>query len=322
MNRNDKWSRRELNGIPATAVAAVAEQAVAQPAAPAAMPFYNAPEEPLPYRPFQVRGTDGTIIACQEWGNPRGFEIVFIHGILQSHLSFKRQVMSDLAKDFRMMTYDLRGHGDSDKPNGKEHYLDGALWADDLGAVIKGAGLRRPVLVGWSFGGQSMGSYLQKYGDVHLAGLNFVGALTKRSPEFAGYPQNRLFLPRTASPDLGTRVDAMRDFLRICFKAQPDEADFERMLAVEAQVPRYVMLAFLSGISLNADVAYTKVKVPVLITHGAEDGQISVKITEFDKEQMPHATLSIYEDVGHSPFYEAADRFNRELTAFVRAANV
>jgi non-heme chloroperoxidase len=62
--------------------------------------------------------------------------------------------------------------------------------------------------------------------------------------------------------------------------------------------------------------------VPSRKQHGAEDGQISVKITEFDKEQMPHATLSIYEDVGHSLFYEAAGRFNCELTAFVRAANV
>ncbi len=254
MNGNDKWSRREMIETLATAsaVAAAAEKAVAQPAAPASQLVHSAPEEPLPYRPFQAQGTDGTLIACQEWGNPQGFEIVFIHGILQSHLSFERQVMSDLAKDFRMITYDLRGHGDSDKPIGKEHYVDGALWADDLGAVIKGAQLRRPVVAGWSFGGLSMGNYLQKYGDAHLAGLNFVDALTKQSPEFAGYPQNRPFLPLTASPDLGTRVDAMRGFLRGCFKTQPEEAYFEQMLAVEAQVPRYVMLAMLLGLAVHS----------------------------------------------------------------------
>lgn len=279
------------------------------------------PEASLPYRALKVRGTDGTTIASKEWGNPSGFEIVFIHGILQSHLSFERQVISDLAKEFRMITYDLRGHGDSDKPIGSEHYLDWTLWADDLAAVIAGAGLRRPVLVGWSFGGQSMGNYLQKYGDVQLAGLNFVDALTKRSPEFAGYPQNSQLLPHTASPDLQTRVDAMRGFLRACFKTQPQVDDYERMLAAESQVSRDVISAFLSGIPLNADVAYTKVQVPVLITHGADDGVISVKITEFDKKQMPHATPSIYENVGHASFYEAADRFNRELTAFVRTAN-
>lgn len=242
--------------------------------------------------------------------------------MLQSHLSFERQVLSDLAKTFRMVTYDLRGHGDSDKPVGQDHYLSGGLWADDLAAVVEGANLRRPVLVGWSLGGLPMGNYLEKYGDGKLAGLNFVDALTKRSREFAGLPENRTLLPATASPDLGTRIDAMRGFLRSCFKTQPTPVDFERMLAFNAQVPQYVLSSIMVGIPLNADDAYRKVKVPVLVTHGAEDGQISVKITEFDRSVMPHAKLSIYEGSGHSPFYEMAPRYNDELGAFVRAANV
>jgi len=36
---------------------------------------------------------------------------------------------------------------------------------------------------------------------------------------------------------------------------------------------------------------------------------------------IPGAKLSIYEAIGHSPFYEDAPRFNGELAAFVRAAN-
>jgi non-heme chloroperoxidase len=56
-------------------------------------------------------------ISAQDWGNPDGPEILFIHGFSQSHLSWIKQVTnSDLAKEFHMVTYDLRGHGNSDKP--------------------------------------------------------------------------------------------------------------------------------------------------------------------------------------------------------------
>jgi len=37
-------------------------------------------------------------------------------------------------------------------------------------------------------------------------------------------------------------------------------------------------------------------------------------------EEIPGAKLSIYQGVGHSPFFEAAPRFNAELAAFVRSA--
>lgn len=59
----------------------------------------------------ELRTPDGLTISAQEWGNPTGPEILFIHGFSQSNLSWMRQVNSDLAKEFRMITYDLRGHG-------------------------------------------------------------------------------------------------------------------------------------------------------------------------------------------------------------------
>ena len=312
--------RRALTTLTA-ASGAIVTRVQAQPVPMVQVPYYSTNQPPLGYKPFQVRSSDGTIIAAQEWGNPDGPEIVFIHGVLQSHLSFERQVVGELAKRFRMITYDLRGHGDSEKPMEPERYLDGALWADDLAAVMAAARLRRPVLVGWSLGGLPMGNYLQRHGDAALAGLNFVDALTKRAPEFAGLPQNRPLLPLTASPDLSTRIDAMRGFLRACFKTQPDQSAFERMVAFNAQVPRYVMAHILVGIPLDAEAAYRRLRVPVLVTHGAEDGQISPRITDYDKSVMPGAKVSIYEGSGHSPFYEMADRFNAELSQFVSMAN-
>src|SRR5215831_735503 len=68
------------------------------------------------FKAVSVKTPDGLTISAQEWGNPNGPEILFIHGFSQSHLSWIKQVTSDLAKDFHMVTYDLRGHGNSDKP--------------------------------------------------------------------------------------------------------------------------------------------------------------------------------------------------------------
>src|SRR5437868_14244593 len=70
-------------------------------------------QQPLKHKPITVKTPDGLNIAAQEWGNPAGPEILFIHGFSQSYLSWMRQVQGDLAKEFRMVTYDLRGHGNS-----------------------------------------------------------------------------------------------------------------------------------------------------------------------------------------------------------------
>jgi non-heme chloroperoxidase len=80
----------------------------------------------LPYKAYAVKSADGVTLAVQEWGNPSGPEILFIHGFSQSNLSWSRQVKSDLAKEFRIVTFDLRGHGNSDKPLVPEAYRERA----------------------------------------------------------------------------------------------------------------------------------------------------------------------------------------------------
>src|SRR5215472_15639432 len=138
------------------------------------------------YQPIPVRTPDGLSIAAQAWGNPGGPEILFIHGFMQSHLSWARQTGSDLAREFRMVTYDLRGHGDSEKPLAPERYRSGQAWADELAAVIAAAGLKRPVLVGWSYAGRVVSDYLETHGGAGIAGINLVNARINSDPRYAG----------------------------------------------------------------------------------------------------------------------------------------
>ena len=271
----------------------------------------------LKYKPIAVKTPDGLIISAQEWGNPAGAEILFIHGFSQSHLSWIRQVDSDLAREFRIVTYDLRGHGNSDKPLDAASYRDLKAWGDEVQAVMDAAGLKRPVLVGWSYAGRVISDYLATHGASRIAGIDFVDAPIKVDPALIG--DNLKNLPLMASEDLATNIKATRDFLHGCFSRQPSADDYETMLAFNMMVLPKVR-AGLSGRPLDATEMMSKLKVPVLVTHGAEDRNARLGAGQYTASVIPGATLSVYEGIGHSPFYEDALRFNRELAAFVRAA--
>jgi len=269
------------------------------------------------FKPINVKTPDGLTISAQEWGNPAGPEILFIHGFSQSHLSWIRQVDSDLAKEFRIVTYDLRGHGNSDKPLDAARYRDSKAWGDEVQAVIDAAGLKRPVLVGWSYAGRVISDYLSTHGAGQIAGINFVDAPIKVDPALIG--DNLKNLPLMASEDLLTNITATRTFLHGCFSKQPTADDCETMLAFNMMVLPKVR-AGLSGRALDATEMMSKLKLPVLVTHGAEDRNARLGAGQYTASVIPGAKLSVYDGIGHSPFYEDAPRFNSELAAFVRAA--
>jgi pimeloyl-ACP methyl ester carboxylesterase len=269
------------------------------------------------FKPINVKTPDGLTISAQEWGNPAGPEILFIHGFSQSHLSWMRQVDSDLAKEFRIVTYDLRGHGNSDKPLDAARYRDSKAWGDEVQAVIDAAGLKRPVLVGWSYAGRVISDYLSTHGAGQIAGINFVDAPIKVDPALIG--DNLKNLPLMASEDLLTNITATRTFLHGCFSKQPTADDYETMLAFNMMVLPKVR-AGLSGRPLDATEMMSKLKLPVLVTHGAEDRNARLGAGQYTASVIPGAKLSVYDGIGHSPFYEDAPRFNSELAAFVRAA--
>jgi len=278
----------------------------------------SAPAQEMRYKAFSVKTPDGLTIAAQEWGNPNGPEILFIHGFAQSHMSWVRQVNSDLAKEFRIITYDLRGHGNSDKPLAKAPYDDNKAWADEVKAVMDAAGLKRPVLVGWSYAGRVISDYVTTHGPGRLAGINFVDASIKFFPEFVG--ENLKNIALMTSDDLATNIAATRAFVHGCFEKQPTADDFETMLAFNMMVLP-VVRANLNGRPLDATEVMSKLKIPVLVTHGDKDRNSKIGTAQYTAKTIPGAKLSVYEGIGHAPFYEDATRFNAELATFVREAN-
>jgi pimeloyl-ACP methyl ester carboxylesterase len=156
------------------------------------------------------------------------------------------------------------------------------------------------------------------HGTDKIAGLNFVGASIKAFPEFAGNNLNNA--PGMMSDDLATNIAATRAFVRGCFEKQPTAEDFEIMLAFNMMLPAKVR-ANLFGRPLDATEVMSRLKIPVLVTHGDRDGNARLGTAQYTAKTIPGAKLSVYEGIGHAPFYEDAARFNTELAALVRSAN-
>jgi len=270
-------------------------------------------------RPIAVQTPDGLAIAAAEWGNPSGAEIVFIHGFSQCSLSWMRQIDDgDLGREFRMIAYDLRGHGASDKPLDKDKFSPERAWADELAAVMAAAELKRPVLVGWSYGGRVISDYLRLYGGARLAGINFVAAVTKSGGELLGPDMKNV--SGMLSDDLATSIAAVRAFLRACFATPPSPEAFETMVAFNMVIPPKVRAAVLDRPRNPGDVL-PNLALPVLVTHGTHDRIVLPAMAQFTASAVPNAKLSLYDGIGHSPFFEDAARFNRELADFVRRAS-
>ncbi|WP_410012921.1 alpha/beta fold hydrolase [Sodalis sp. C49] len=263
---------------------------------------------------YTITAPDGVKIAVQEAGNPDGAAIIFIHGLLGSHLNWEGQINSPQLARYRLITYDMRGHGLSGKPTDAASYTDGRRWAEDLAAVIKTSHARKPVLVGWSLGGVVISNYLEEYGDSPIAGAVYVDGVIELKPD--QLPPHPAVYRDLNAPDLKTHLDAVRDFLSLCFYTQPDAATFGRLYA-NAAMASWDMQRAVMSITVDAARALGKVRVPVLLIYGARDALVRPTTTMARAQALnPAIQKKLYANSGHAPFIEEPERFNRDLSAF------
>lgn len=273
-----------------------------------------------------ITGHGGVPLVVVETGNRAGPPILFIHGYSQSYLAWELQLRDPaLLRDFHLIAFDLRGHGGSAKPTSPADYGSEA-WAGDVDAVIKAKLKAKPVLAPWSYGGPVTMSYVRHKGVGGIAGINFVAAGTALGGAGpAPDPNDPAIKPRLArfmamaGPDTLANIDATRWFVA-SLTAKPLPADLsERAFITNMMTPGYVRAAMLSFRPDNADLR-GKITVPVLLTHGDLDAVVPYQTSLDSKQHLPHAALSTYAGIGHAPFLESPERFNRELAEFVRAA--
>jgi non-heme chloroperoxidase len=268
----------------------------------------------------EVRGGGGLRLHVREWGKADRPPILFIHGLSQNHLCWAKQYESGLADEFRLVAYDLRGHGMSEAPLEPEHYTDGQLWADDLAALIDELGLDRTVLVGWSYGSFVICDYIRVYGQERVAAIDFVEGAVKLGEAAFGTLIGPGFLDHfvgATADDLPTSIQAMRSFVRACLVKPVSDDDLETAVCWNVIVPARVR-ANLAARAIDCDDVLRSLEVPLLVTQGRADTVVLPPMAEHILATCPTAEASWYEGVGHVPHLEEPGRFNRELAGLAR----
>lgn len=268
----------------------------------------------------RVRTPDGLTVAVQDWrtpATPKTRGLVFLHGYSQSHKAWLRQITGSLAREFPLVTYDMRGHGDSDKPlQPPEIYQESRRWADEVHALIEASGLDHPVLVAWSYSGRVALDYLAAYGSSALGGL--IMASASSSLDRAHIGTAGAFLMGMADPDPARRREATIGLLKACvaYPLPPDELDY--MLEYNELVPPEVRV-HMRGRPAQYEALMRSLDLPTLVLHGDRDPVNLVAMAEYTAGCIRGSRLIMYPGAGHMPFWEMPERFNADVAAFVRS---
>ncbi|MBU6228629.1 MAG: alpha/beta hydrolase [Cyanobacteria bacterium REEB459] len=279
----------------------------------------QAAQSELPYRPIKLVTPDKINLAVQDWGNPTKPPIIFIHGFLSNSICWMRQLNSKLGEDFRLVAYDWRGHGASDKPNDARVYQHGPRWAEEVDTVIKGLQLHKPILVGWSMAGEIIGDYLKFKGDANIAGINFVDAGALSYPTQGEETEQRSSAAAAlTSMDTFASIASTSAFIRLCTASPLGGEDFANWVAVGNMVPWYVRRFMTSRPQHDLRPLLRQLKVPVLVTHGGKDVVASIEGSRRAATIISDVKLSIYADAGHASFWEASEQYNADLRKFAQ----
>ena len=264
-------------------------------------------------RTGRIPSVDGTPIAFSEWGNPRGPAVVLIHGWIFSQLAFERQKQGELAERCRVVAYDLRGHGESGKPEDPSAYSDSTVWAADLDHVLRAVGIERPLLCGWSLGGRVAAHYVYVRGRKRVAGLNLVSSRVLQPPG-ASVNGTTSVGPEICSESLAESIPITAAFVRNC-TLQSLNREHEELLLGTAMTVSPVARRGASAWHIEYGSYFDELDMPTLVTHGGSDS-MTVPLAAQNIAQRLRCELSIFPSCGHMPFWELPERFNHELAEF------
>lgn len=233
--------------------------------------------------------------------------LLFIHGNAASSLWWER-VMANLPEGVRALAPDLRGCGDSDKPDPVWSMND---LAEDIYQFTQALGLTRFTLVGHSLGG----------GVAQYLAVNHPGAV-ERLLLINSAPAEGLKTPPDRYAQLEFAVK-MPDILKMALGAMmptaPKDDYYARLL--EESVAKSAAALIPNGHALD-DMDLTEaargIKVPTLILYGKKDMLVTLDMMERTRDTIPGAVLEVWEEVGHSAPVEDPARFTKRLLDFIR----
>jgi pimeloyl-ACP methyl ester carboxylesterase len=239
-----------------------------------------------------------------------GQALVFVNGLGMSTRDWKYQV-DYFSKSFRVVTFDPRGHGRSDKPKGPYSI---PLFASDTAQLIRSLDLPPVHIVGLSMGGMiafelaARVPQLLKSMVIVNSAPEFIIRTARQKFEFT----RRKFIIRF----LGMRK--MGEFLAGRLFPKPSQSQMRETMAqrwAENDRRAYLdSLLALKGWSVQEHLG--SIKCPTLVVASDQD-YTPVNYKEWYVRKMPDAKLAVIEDSRHVAPMDQPDRFNELLSDFL-----
>ena len=245
--------------------------------------------------------------------------IVLVHGWKGSHRLWDKAVHL-LARDFRVVAFDNRGMGESDKPRCR---YDFAELSGDLGAVLRALDLHDVTLVGWSMGCSISLEYLARDGG-RVARLVLVNGPIKltRSADFPWtMTEETLHGYLDALADRWPRSE--REFVSDTLATRGTEEDFDLLYRVALQTPLDIAIRVVEEQArLDHRALLPRLAIPVLAAYGRFDPYYPVELGAYIAERVPEGSAVVFEESAHAPHIEETRCFCEVVTAFARGGTL
>jgi pimeloyl-ACP methyl ester carboxylesterase len=246
-----------------------------------------------------------------------GEPLILIPYLTADHACYAFQV-AEYTKHFTCISLDLRGTGETDKPEG---VYSTEVLADDVAAFMRALGIPKAHISGLSLGA-AIGMWLAaKYPDT-------VTSLSLHS----GWAKTDAFL-KTVVEGLQVMAKAMGSVPEMVilalfpwcltpelYAAKPDYikslADFVR--SRPAQSVASFMQQSSAVIAHDAEAQLSRITAPTLITFGRHDVATSTRFAERMKGTIRNSELLIFEGCAHAPIYENVEEFNNKTVQFLK----
>jgi non-heme chloroperoxidase len=262
----------------------------------------------------QFELADGARISYTDSGNGR--PLLLLHGVCMSRAFFERNVDA-LSRDHRVISMDFRSHGDSPAAEGG-HTV--AQYARDVHRLLEHLDLDAVTAAGWSMGALVLWDYLAQFGADRLSSVVVVSQGPSDLTQ-VDWPHGIADLPQ-----LGGFLEAMQADFRGFFDGFVPMM-FKDELAPEQQ-RRFVEA--ICGVGANAGTVIfvdqtlqdyrsqiSRFTIPHLLIWGADEKVIKQASGEWLAKNLPDAEYQVFDNSGHCPMWEEADRFNATLGDWV-----
>lgn len=274
---------------------------------------------------FYIEGEGGVPLAVTVSGPKGAPAMLFLHGFGLGAASFAPQFDSDLAKSFRLVAFDLRGHGMSGKPFAEADYIQTATWAADVRRVIAATSIDRPVIVAWSYGTLVAADYIRHEGVEGISGLVLTGGVgglvawqlpASTVNDAASTAWVRLRELR-AIPSLKAQEEAVALATPMLTHGATAYGWVKKAKLLGVMVPAYLQGPLRKHRSANTDLIARLSTTPALLAYGEHDLSVPPQTVAALRKALPSIAIRKFNGAGHAPFAEQPAAFNALLADFV-----